>query len=222
MEFIYNDGGRSNYFKGTAGDCFTRAVCNATGMDYKEVYDLVNEYGKKERIGKRKHSVSKARDGVYSTTARKIMADLGWLWKPTMQIGSGCTTHLSADELPSGTIICLVSRHYTCVKDGVVYDTYDCTRDENRCVYGYWYKPADRPKTELEQFLIDLSKEKQFLDGRRKWNSPINFGIMDGVIVCEHLSIRLNYKKADLYTYMERIADYVQNELRVGTLFYIE
>jgi hypothetical protein len=33
MKFIYSDGGRSKYFKGTAGDCVVRAICNATGKD---------------------------------------------------------------------------------------------------------------------------------------------------------------------------------------------
>ena len=27
------------------------------------------------------------------------------------------------------------------VKDGVLYDTYDCSRNGTRCVYGYWNKP---------------------------------------------------------------------------------
>jgi len=30
------------------------------------------------------------------------MKSLGWIWTPTIQIGSGCTVHLRADELPSG------------------------------------------------------------------------------------------------------------------------
>lgn len=32
------------------------------------------------------------------------------------------------------------SKHLTCVKDRVLYDTYDCSRDGTRCVYGYWSK----------------------------------------------------------------------------------
>ena len=44
MEFIYSDGGRSKYFKAEhVGDCVTRAICNATGMDYKEVYDALKD-----------------------------------------------------------------------------------------------------------------------------------------------------------------------------------
>ena len=40
MEFIYNDVGRGNYFKGETGDCCCRAICNTTGLDYKRIYDL--------------------------------------------------------------------------------------------------------------------------------------------------------------------------------------
>lgn len=140
MKFIYADGGRSKYFKGETGDCVCRAICNATGMDYKEVYDLINSYGFKERASKRRQGKSNARTGVYKETSRKILKELGWRWIPTMTIGSGCQVHLREDELPKDTIIVKVSRHLTCVKDGVLYDTYDCTRDGNRCVYGYYIK----------------------------------------------------------------------------------
>ena len=139
--WVYDDGGRAEAgYKGHTGDCCCRAISIATGMDYKAVYDLINEYAKKERIGKRKKGKSNARTGVYTATCKKIMADLGWKWKATMQIGSGCKVHLRAEELPKGRIICNVSRHYVAVIDGVIHDTYDCTRDGSRCVYGYWYK----------------------------------------------------------------------------------
>lgn len=54
MEVVYSDGGRSKYFKGKAGDCVCRAICNATGKDYKEIYDFINELSQRERTGKRK------------------------------------------------------------------------------------------------------------------------------------------------------------------------
>lgn len=48
MEFVYNDGGRSKYFRASGvGDCVTRAICNATGKDYKEVYDRLKILAKK-------------------------------------------------------------------------------------------------------------------------------------------------------------------------------
>lgn len=141
MKFVYDDGGRSKYFKAEAvGDCVCRAISIATERDYKEVYDLINRFATKERTGKRKHKKSHARNGVYKETIRKVMEYYGWKWHPTMQIGSGCTTHLKEDELPSGRLVVNVSKHTTCVIDGVLHDTYDCTRDETRCVYGYYTK----------------------------------------------------------------------------------
>lgn len=141
MKLVKSDGGRSKYFKAEkVGDCVCRAIANATGMDYLEVYNLINEYAKRERIGKRKKGISNARDGVYKDTVWKVLTDLGWKWVPTMFIGQGCKVHLKEDELPKGTLIVSVSKHTTCVKDGVLYDTYDCSRDGTRCVYGYYIK----------------------------------------------------------------------------------
>ena len=41
MEYIYDDGGRSLYFKGKTGDCVCRSIAIASGRDYKEIYDLI-------------------------------------------------------------------------------------------------------------------------------------------------------------------------------------
>ena len=67
MEFKFNDGGRSKYFKGFTGDCVTRAIAIATGLDYKKVYDDLNEMAKHE---KGKHKKSNSRTGVYKYTYR--------------------------------------------------------------------------------------------------------------------------------------------------------
>ena len=139
MKFIYNDGGRSMYFKATdVRDCVTRSIAIATGRDYKEVYDALNELAKKEHTGKRKKKKSNSRSGVYRSTYQKYLQSIGWRWVPTMQIGSGCTVHLRDDELPYGTLIVKVSHHLTCVKNGTIYDTFDPQEDGNRCVYGYY------------------------------------------------------------------------------------
>ena len=69
------------------------------------------------------------------------MTAQGWVYVPTMAIGSGCRVHLRADELPQGRLVVQVSKHYTAVVDGVIHDTYACSRDGTRCVYGYWVKP---------------------------------------------------------------------------------
>jgi hypothetical protein len=69
-----------------------------------------------------------------------LLEDWGWKWVATMQIGKGCQVHMREDELPKATIICRVSKHVACVKDGVVHDTHDCSRGGTRCVYGYFIK----------------------------------------------------------------------------------
>lgn len=145
MRFVYATGGREKYFKAAnVGDCVTRAIANATGKDYKEVYDALNELAKKERRGKRKRGVSSARNGVYKDTYQKYLTSIGWEWFPTMTIGSGCTVHLCESELPSGNLIVSISGHLTCVKNGVLYDVGDCSRGESRCVYGYFRKRGSK------------------------------------------------------------------------------
>ena len=147
IEWNQNDGGRHEAgYKGEAGDCACRAIAIATGLPYQQAYDLIIEYGKKERITKNKKHKSHPRTGVYTQCMRKLMKDLGWTWIPTMKIGSGCKVHVKADELPSGKIIVVASKHYIAIIDGVIQDTYDSSRNGTRCVYGYWQKQKDKER----------------------------------------------------------------------------
>ena len=133
------DGGRSKYFKGSAGDCVTRAVAIVTGRDYKEVYDEI-----KNLLG------YSPRNGIKHKDTKKVMAFFGGGWHPCMGIGTGCKIHLSSDfcddgynginQLPMHSkIICNLSGHVTAVIDGVIHDTFDPSRNGTRCVYGFWY-----------------------------------------------------------------------------------
>ena len=153
MDFVYDDGGRASAgFRGQTGDCVVRSIAIATGKPYREVYDAVNVLAKTvNTVGARK---SKSRDGVHRSVYDKYLLSIGWRWVPTMKIGSGCTTHLDAAELPAGRLIVRVSKHMTCVIDGVIHDTFnpsDCGATgrpdasgnlvwtvDRRCVYGYW------------------------------------------------------------------------------------
>lgn len=140
MRYVYDDGGRvaAGLSDGYRGDCVTRSIAIATGIPYRKVYDAINEIAKQERPRKRMRS--SARNGVQKPTIRKYMDSIGWRWVPTMQIGSGCTMHLNAEELPPGRLVVAVSRHVTAVVDGVCRDIFDPSRDGNRCVYGYWIR----------------------------------------------------------------------------------
>jgi len=135
----YDDGGRAKAgFRGVTGDCACRSIAIATQRPYREIYDLIIEAAKSERASKRRRTKSHPRTGVWTVTMKRVMSELGFEWVPTMSIGSGCTVHLRADELPSGPVIARVSKHYVAVVDGVIRDTYDPSREGTRCVYGYF------------------------------------------------------------------------------------
>lgn len=156
MEFVYNDGGRSQYFKATnVGDCVTRAICNASGLDYKFVYDRLKEMAKKESTKHhRGHKKSSVRDGVFKETWKRLLNDMAWEHQITAKIGQAEKVHLTDDELPNNKIMIVqVSKHLTCIKNGILYDTYDCSRDGERMVYGYWEMPANwNPQKYMNDF----------------------------------------------------------------------
>lgn len=142
--FIFDDGGRKDAgFIGAAGDCVARAIAIAAEIPYREVYAALNEAAKGERQRVkwcRRSTKSSARNGVFKSTYRKYLASRGWNFTPTMAIGSGCTVHLRAEELPPGRLIVAVSKHLCAVIDGVIHDTHDPRRASGRCVYGYFSK----------------------------------------------------------------------------------
>jgi hypothetical protein len=142
MRFIRNDGGRAAAgYKGKAGDCVCRAIAIVSGLPYEDIYrELAMGTGAQRATRKRGKRAASARNGI--NTRRKwfkdYMRQLGFVWTPTMRVGTGCKVHLRAGELPPGRLIVAVSRHYTAVIDGVLQDTHDCSRGGMRCVYGYW------------------------------------------------------------------------------------
>lgn len=138
MRFEYNDGGRESAgYKGKTGDCTCRAIAIAARMPYAYVYMLLNDQAKEQRITKRQVRRGSARTGVYKTTIKRVMEDLGWEWTATMTIGSGCKVHLRR-----GRLIVAVSKHMTAIIDGTIHDTHDPSREGTRCVYGYWRKAS--------------------------------------------------------------------------------
>lgn len=144
MEFIYNDGGRREAgYKGDTGDCVTRAVTIASGRPYQEIYDRFATGNATQKITKnsRKREGKKTAAHGISTTRKwfkDYMQSIGFVWVPKMFVGQGCKVHLKADELPKGRLVVSLSGHYTTVIDGVIHDTYDPSRNETRCVYGYF------------------------------------------------------------------------------------
>lgn len=158
MPVVIDDGGRAAAgFRGRAGDCVTRAIAIASGRPYREVYDALAEGTGSQRasarVGKRGRTAAR---GIHTTRKwfRELMHAWGATWTPTMRIGSGCTVHLCAGELPMGRLVVHVSKHSVAVIDGVIHDTFDpqrstmyfgddgrIARTAERCVYGYWTFP---------------------------------------------------------------------------------
>ena len=129
MEWKYNDGGRSKYLTASkVGDCVTRAIAIAKGIDYKDAYMEI-----KRIVG------YSPRNGVYKKDTKKVMEHFGGVWVSCSGIGVKNKTHLNSAEMPlQGRLIAQVTKHLTCVIDGVINDTYDPSRNGTRMVYGYW------------------------------------------------------------------------------------
>jgi len=146
LKFINNDGGRAAAgYRGQAGDCVVRSIAIVSGLSYQKIYnDLfkANEEFRNTSRTKLARSLKKKNDsprsGTHRIVLKKYLAKLGFKWTPTMFVGKGCKIHLKKEELPSGTLLVSCSKHITVVKDGVLYDTHDCSRNGTRCVYGYW------------------------------------------------------------------------------------
>jgi|TARA_B110000240_G_C13491923_1_gene450010 hypothetical protein len=146
LELKIDDGGRANAgYKGMAGDCVVRSIAIAANLSYKKVYEdlyQANEIFRTTSKTKLARSLKQKNDsprtGTHRVVLKKYLLQLGWKWTPTMFVGQGCKVHLKKDELPNGTLIVSCSKHITVVKDGILHDTYDCSRNGTRCVYGYW------------------------------------------------------------------------------------
>ena len=130
LDFKFSDGGRSKYYEKTnVSDCGVRAIAIALDRDYDEVY--------KEAMSFLGYS---PRNGILIKDCKKLFTHFGFKWHACMKIGTGCKVHLAKGEVPMNkTIVCSVSKHLVCVKNGVIYDRFDPSRDGTRCVYGYYY-----------------------------------------------------------------------------------
>lgn len=146
MKWVKDDGGRAAAgFKGQTGDCVVRAIAIATETPYQQVYNELKEarYAYMlEHDDKTSRRIANKGTSPRNGTSRNVyelyLATKGFVFKPTMTIGSGCLVHLRANELPPGRIIVRLSRHLAAVIDGVVHDTHDPSRGGTRCVYGYY------------------------------------------------------------------------------------
>jgi hypothetical protein len=131
MKFEYSDGGRSLYFTGRAGDCVTRAFAIGLGKSYLEIYELVNKLSQLElesnKIkGIKKKDCSSACGGVYPKTISTMAKTFKLKFK--RKIGK-------ISKLKGKNYLVLLADHMTCIKNGILIDTHDCSDLE---YYGYY------------------------------------------------------------------------------------
>ena len=143
LPFVFHDGGRkaAGFKGGPTGDCVARAIAIAADLPYREVYNrLAAETGRQRPSRRTPCRGASARQGINVNRCwfRKYMRGLGFVWYPTMGIGTGCTVHMRRDELPTGRLVVSLSQHYAAVVEGFVFDTVNPCRRGERCVYGYW------------------------------------------------------------------------------------
>tara|TARA_Y100000817_G_scaffold78551_1_gene60477 strand:- start:633 stop:1124 length:492 start_codon:yes stop_codon:yes gene_type:complete len=129
--FKYNDGGRSQYFKGkNAGDCVVRAIAIALELDYKTCYDELASLNK-ETEGKKT-----ARGGTHKANYEKFLKRHGWVWHSAPKLEGRKARYY---DMPNGRIIMRMARHLSALVEQEIHDTWDCSY---KMVYGYYAKPT--------------------------------------------------------------------------------
>jgi len=130
MDFVKHDGGRKAAgFKGDTGDCVVRAIVIATGVKYREVYDELFNIAKhfepcQKRTTKHLKMVEKIRSkpsprtGVFLLVSDKYLDLRGY--RP---VKTSCL--LDDDLFKKGTYIVYTRMHFSVIKDGVLYDSFD-------------------------------------------------------------------------------------------------
>lgn len=171
---IVTDGGRSKYFTGTTGDCVTRAVVVATGLDYKKVYDRL-AHGNADDTGTRT-----ARNGIYTVNRwfKDLMNEAGFTYTdlvPTteemLEEAADMVMLAQIDEhIPNkGTYILSLPRHYAAYIDGVFYDAgYRNVAKDRQILSGFWTLTG-----ELNPAAFDFVKPKR--RPARKWEYEYGF-----------------------------------------------
>lgn len=128
MQWIYNDGGRKNYYKGAARDCAARAMAIALSRDYQECYkELAMQ-------AKRSSGVCSARNGIKKSDFNAVLIRYGFIWHPAPAFAD---RKARCADL-TGTVIARQAKHFVAVIDGVAFDTFNST---HKMVYGYWGRP---------------------------------------------------------------------------------
>lgn len=107
-------------------DCVIRAILKATGQTWPETFDGLCRLARQEcRMPNDKP--------VYNQYLRHLGFEMQKM--PRFPDNTRYTVREFADANPIGTFIISIANHLTVIIDGVLYDTWDCSR---KSVGNYW------------------------------------------------------------------------------------
>lgn len=130
IKYEKSHGGREKYYSvkyknQLVGDCVVRAIAHGTGLDYKKVYTDLFKLAMDS--------------GCMPNTERnyeQYLFSIGWKKNKPMRNKRNKKLRLK-NYKEQGTYIIITSNHLTCIKDGVMYDSWDC---RNWCGNSYYTK----------------------------------------------------------------------------------
>lgn len=110
------------------GDCVVRALAIAEDKKWLDVYDALR------KLGRKIHDMPNMK-----RTYEMYLLNQGWQKQrmPKFLNGRRYTLRQLADEKNQGTFVVSVAKHLATIKDGNLYDTWDCSRN---CVGNYYSK----------------------------------------------------------------------------------
>lgn len=128
MEF-FQPNKKSEEADNTYGDCTIRALCKALNKEWLEVFDMLVPLERKYQC-----PFPCMPKELYD----KSFSELGFskITLPRVKKGEKRMTPLQwAIEHPKGIYILRMSAHFSCCYEGIVYDTWDCSKHAVYSVY---------------------------------------------------------------------------------------
>ena len=188
------------------GDCVKRAITFVTKMDYHQVQLELNRY--KKVTGAKVFNERKNCDSYCENVLK--MKKISF---PAQSGVARMNGYSFAKSFPKGRYILNMAHHWTACVDGVIYDTYDCSKkdyydfngdlvtNEERCVYGYWTEPT---KEEIEERELLLKQAKELKDVK-------NQHMKDAKQKIESIKNKYNPKLSNLEKQIKKL----QHELKI-------
>lgn len=112
------------------GDCVIRALCKATGWNWKKAYCFAFIATLQDQF------MPNYKDGE-----KIFYSKLGWKWHCHNTRKKRPTVQEFTQAHPTGTYVLSLSHHHVCVSGGCYYDSWDSGKKK---IYGYWEKPEGK------------------------------------------------------------------------------